>query len=97
MADYRASQVIAASRFEEALARVYAVAALDMEILGVDVLRILHYFADRLEIILVNAAEVADIEQQAEVRRADARDYAFDPVAVLAEEAVILYHGLNAL
>ena len=97
MTDDRAAQEIAAAAHEPALAGMERRARLDMEVLGVGVERVAGQTADGLAGILVGAVEIAHVNQGAEVGVPDSIHQLLDPLAVLAEEPMVLDHRPDPL
>ena len=97
MSHHRAAQEIAAPGEEEALARIGRLAALDDEVLGMDVECVGCASAHRRHRVVVHAQEVAHVHQLAEIIVRHRVDQLLHPQAVLRDEAVVLRHGLDAL
>ena len=97
MADDGPAQVVAGARLEPALSGERIRAGLDVEVLGVARGRRTASGGRPPWPDLVGAEEVAHVDQHAEVRVVDGVDQLLDAVAVLAEEAVVLDHGPDAL
>lgn len=72
--NYRAAQIISGSAAEESAPGVGLRAALDVEILGVNVLCVFCDSADRLVRRVIDAGEVAYVNEQTEVRVCNSRD-----------------------
>ena len=97
MAYHRAAQIISGSAAEESAPGVGLRAALDVEILGVNVLCVFCDSAHRLVGGVVGAGKVAYVNEQTEIGICDSRDELFNAVAVLRKKAVVLNHSRDAL
>ncbi len=97
VADDGGAAVVAAAGERPALAGEDIGAGLEVEVLGVAVEGVGQETADGGGRIVVHADEVAHVDQHAEVGMVDGGDEGLDAQAVLAEVAVVLDHGLDAL
>lgn len=86
VAYHRAAQIISGSAAEESAPGVGLRAALDVEILGVNVLCIFCDSAHRLVGGVVGAGKVAYVNEQTEIGVCDSRDELFNAVAVLRKK-----------
>jgi hypothetical protein len=67
-----------------------------MKVFRMNVKRVGEHTPNRRDIVFVGAAEIADVNESAEIIIADFSDNPLHSLALLAEKSVIFGHGFNA-